>query len=227
MEETMNREALERPFPDALIRTRQGPFGRSLAYVEGAEFIKRLNESFEGHWSFEILAHHVRDTEVIVVGKLAADGVTKTAFGSSSITISRDGEVVSIGDDLKSAATDALKKCSTLLGLGLHLYSAATSNGADRGNGRSNGDHSNGGNGHSQNGGRKQGANGATNGNRLTQRQLSAIWGMGRSLGLSADQIRARSSEVFGVYPEHLSRTDASAFITELGAGLNGSGNGA
>lgn len=26
------------------------------------------------------------------------------------------------GDDLKAAATDALKKCATLLGVGLHLY---------------------------------------------------------------------------------------------------------
>jgi hypothetical protein len=223
----MNREALERPFSEALIRTRRGAFGQTLSYVEGAEFIKRLNESFDGHWSFEIIAHHVRDTEVIVVGKLTADDVTKTAFGASSITISRDGEVVSVGDDLKAAATDALKKCSTLLGLGLHLYCAdqPSSHRAPRnGNGRAAGS-----NGRSENGDRNQSANGTSNGNRLTQRQLSAIWGMGRSLGLSADQIRDRSTELFGVHPEHLSRADASALITELGAGLGqpSFGNGA
>jgi len=210
----MNREELERPFDRSLLKSRRGPFGQQLSYVEGAEFVRRLNSAFEGRWSFEILAHHVRDTEVIVVGKLTADGVTKTAFGSSSITINRDGEVVSVGDDLKAAATDALKKCSTLLGLGLHLYqSDAQSAAATRSNGSN-------GNGRKSNG--NQRTSGPSNGNRLTQRQLSAIWSMGRSLGLSADQIRERATTVYGVMPEHLSKSDASSFITELGEGLSG-----
>ena len=45
---------------------------------------------------------------------------------------------------------------------------------------------------------------------------------MGRSLGLSADQIRERTAEIYGVQPEHLSKADASSFITELGEGLSG-----
>ena len=44
--------------------------------------------------------------------------------GSHKITKSkRDGEAVNIGYDLKSAASDCLKKCSTHLGVALHLYS--------------------------------------------------------------------------------------------------------
>ena len=34
----------------------------------------------------------------------------------------KTGKPVSIGDDLKAAATDALKKGASLLGVGLHLY---------------------------------------------------------------------------------------------------------
>jgi hypothetical protein len=219
----MNREALERPFDRSLIKTRRGAFGQQLSYVEGVEFVRRLNEAFEGRWSFAIVNHIIRDTEVIVLGMLTTDGVSKTAFGSSSITVSRDGEVVSVGDDLKAAATDALKKCSTLLGVGLHLY------GADR---HADDQRPSGGTSRQRNGGKHNGSrdrsasgtstngNGATNGNRLTQKQLSCIWGMARSLGLSADQIRERTSKVFGVHPEHLSKIDASAFITELGEGL-------
>jgi hypothetical protein len=46
---------------------------------------------------------------------------------SSQITRKKDsGEVISLGDDLKAAATDALKKAATLLGVGLHLYSEET-----------------------------------------------------------------------------------------------------
>ena len=40
----------------------------------------------------------------------------------SEITKDDAGKIVSLGDDLKAAATDALKKCATLFGVGLHLY---------------------------------------------------------------------------------------------------------
>jgi hypothetical protein len=33
-----------------------------------------------------------------------------------------DNVIISLGDDLKAAATDCLKKCATLFGVGLHLY---------------------------------------------------------------------------------------------------------
>ena len=212
----MNREQLERPFDRSLIKTRKGTFGQQLAYVEGVEFIRRLNEALDGQWTFEIVEHQVRETEVVVLGKLTAGDVTKMAFGGSSITVSREGEVISIADDLKAAATDALKKAASLLGVGLHLYSsdrptetsAGNSAPKDKPNGNGNG--------------RRRGTAGTSNGNRLTQRQLSAIWSMGRSLGLSADQIRERTTEVYGVQPEHLSKSDASSFISELGGGLSG-----
>jgi len=111
MEETMNKEILTRPFPPELVRHRPGQNGRQLAYVETHAVIARLNEGCES-WSFEVLEHQVLDTEVIVLGRLTADGVIKCAFGGSAITIDKNGEVVSIADDLKSAASDALKKAS-------------------------------------------------------------------------------------------------------------------
>jgi hypothetical protein len=216
----MNREILARPFPEALIRSRKGPFNQTFSYVEGAEYIRRLNDAFESEWSFEIVQHHIRDTEVLVIGQLTAAGVTKMAFGGSSITVSREGEVVSIADDLKAAATDALKKAASLLGVGLHLYISEPEikpsihapqpkpDGKGNGNGRKNGD-------------REKCANGTVVRDRLTQKQLSAIWGMARSLGLSADAVRQRSVQAFGVIPEQLSRADASALIGELGEALS------
>ena len=119
----MNRELLERPFEAALIKTRKGAFGQQLSYVEGAEYVRRLNCSFDGRWSFEIVDHQVGKNHVVVVGKLTAGEIVKMAFGGSSITTNNQtGEAVSIADDLKSAATDALKKSASLLGIGLHLY---------------------------------------------------------------------------------------------------------
>jgi hypothetical protein len=118
----MKRELLERPFTPAQIRQRKGRNGM-LDYVEGHTVIQRLNEALEGEWSFEIMHHEVREEEVLVVGKLSAGAIVKMAFGGSQVTREREsGSVVSLGDDLKAAATDALKKCSTFLGVGLHLY---------------------------------------------------------------------------------------------------------
>ena len=118
----MKRELLEKPFTPVQIRQRKGRNGM-LDYVEGHTVIQRLNEALEGEWSFEIVHHEVREEEVLVVGKLSAGAVVKMAFGGSQVTREREsGSVVSLGDDLKAAATDSLKKCATFLGVGLHLY---------------------------------------------------------------------------------------------------------
>src|SRR5713101_4810555 len=118
----MNRELLERPFAPAQIRQRKGRNGL-LDYVEGHSVIQRLNEALEGQWSFEIVHHEIREEEVLVIGRLTAEGITKMAFGGSQVTREREsGQLVSLGDDLKAAATDSMKKCSTFLGVGLHLY---------------------------------------------------------------------------------------------------------
>jgi hypothetical protein len=91
--------------------------------VEGHSVIQRLNEALEGAWSFEIVHHEVREDEGLVLAKLSAEGLVKMNFGVSQVTRERDsGAGVSLGDDFKAAATDALKKCATFPCVGLHLY---------------------------------------------------------------------------------------------------------
>jgi len=202
----MNRELLENPFPEHLIRSRPGSHGKALSYVEGHEYVQRLNDAFDADWSFEIVEHRILDGEVVVLGRLIADGVQKAAFGGTQIKRNRDtGEPVSLADDLKAAATDALKKACSLLGIGLHLYrseEAAPQPTPARPA--------------PENGGRRP-----VNGERLTQRQLSAIWSMGRNLGLSADEIRSRSLEAFAANPEQLSKAEASSLISEFAQELD------
>jgi hypothetical protein len=118
----MNRQLLEHPFDPAQIKQRKGRNG-VLDYVEGHTVIARLNAALDGAWSFEVVAHEVRDHEVLVLGKLTAAGIVKMQFGASQVTRDRETKaLISLGDDLKAAATDALKKCATFLGVGLHLY---------------------------------------------------------------------------------------------------------
>ena len=207
----MKREILEKPFDSNLIKTRRGSGGKSLSYVEGTHYITRLNDAFDGKWSFEIVEHEVKGREMLVLGKLSAGEVVKMAFGGSVITMSREtGEIVSQSGDLKAAATDALKKACSLLGIGLHLYSSCRTT--------------------EQKPSTRQEPPAASTDSeegkqpRLTQRQLSAIWGMGRSLGLTGEQIREKCLEMFAVNPEFMSKTDASAFIGELDQQLKQAG---
>lgn len=118
MEQTI-REVLEREFEPNLIKKRKGRGGLVLDYLETATVIRRLNEAFGSDWSFKILEHGV-DSEakaVWVLGELTAFGLTKQQFGAKDIY-----EKSTLGDNLKSAASDCLKKCATLFGVGLHLY---------------------------------------------------------------------------------------------------------
>jgi hypothetical protein len=116
--------------------------------------IQRLNECFDVEWIFDIQEHRVYDGEIVVLGKLAAQRLSKSEFGKSRITRSKkDNAISSLGDDLKAAATDCLKKCATLFGVGLHLYfdtpSASNGNGSDHSHdvARGDGQHSVGSNG--------------------------------------------------------------------------------
>ena len=103
--------------------------GVELTYVTGEQVTRRLNEVLGvGGWSFRILRHDVNAEadEAWALGEIVAeiDGkcVTRQQFGSQKIKRSRStGKPLDLGFDLKGAATDAMKKCASLLGVGLYL----------------------------------------------------------------------------------------------------------
>jgi hypothetical protein len=219
----MNREILEKPFAPEQIKRRQGTNGDVLDYIEGCTVIQRLNECFDAEWIFEIQEHRVYDDEVVVLGKLTAQGVAKSQFGKSRITrAKKDNSIISLGDDLKAAATDCLKKCATLFGVGLHLYFDAPQtgvNGNGNGNRQANGSsHGNGNGEHRSNGSNEAEGIGSENG-RLTARQLSAIFAMAKARGWSNKQVRDFSQEMFGKLPDFLNKKEASAVIQHLQGG--------
>jgi hypothetical protein len=217
----MNREILEKPFMPEQIKRRQGTNGDVLNYIEGCAVIQRLNECFDAEWIFEIQEHRVYDDEVVVLGKLTAQGVAKSQFGKSRITrAKRDNSIISLGDDLKAAATDCLKKCATLFGVGLHLYFDVPATGAN-GNGHANGNGNGNGNGHAGNGHSEASGpegNGAPVG-RLTAKQLSAIFSLAKAKGWSNKQVRDFSQEMFAKLPDFLNKTEASAVIRHMQGG--------
>lgn len=116
----MDTQILEQEFDQKQIKQRKGPGGKVLDYVESYNVIRRLNQAFDYLWSFDIDSYDMKDDEVIVLGKLTAEGITKTQFGSKKILNSKNNN--SLGNDLKAAGSDCLKKCATLFGIALHLY---------------------------------------------------------------------------------------------------------
>ena len=103
--------------------------GVRLTYVTGEQVVSRLNDVLgPGGWSFNIMHQeiHAEADEAWCLGKLTADidgqRVEREQFGSQKLKRSRStGAPLDIGFDLKGAATDALKKCATLIGVGLYL----------------------------------------------------------------------------------------------------------
>jgi hypothetical protein len=235
----MNREILEQPFGPEQIKQREGNFGKTLDYIEGHAVIQRLNDAFDADWSFTIVKHDIlKETdEVIVQGELKAGNVVKTQFGSSRITRAKEtGDIISLADDLKAAATDALKKAATLLGVGLHLYrndrpqaghrqqgsqhNASSRNNGSNGNGNSfsaggNRKGGNGGNGSSPY--RGNGGNGNGNGNgRLTSNQYKYMMRLNEEQGRSKADLDQQCLTMFGAASEYLSKNDASSVIKQL-----------
>ena len=197
----MNKQVLTAPFAPSQIKQRPGQHGKTLSYVDVAAVIGRLNEGCDS-WSFEIVEHHIHADEVVVLGKLTVDGMVKMAFGGSRITIDSNGQIVAIADDAKSAASDAIKKAASLLGVGLELYGGSTQTPIER---------------------RHQASGLANPANRITTRQMAALHGAARRLGLSKDHLADVLMKTAGkVDITQLSKCEASAIISELSGTIGG-----
>jgi hypothetical protein len=213
----MNRALLEQPFEPSQIKQREGRKGQLLDYVEGHAVIQRLNDAFEGHWSFEVVSHAILEEsdEIVVLGKLAADGVVKMQFGSSQLTRDRGTKtLVSLADDLKAATTDALKKCATLLGVGLHLYAEKAGREGRRGQGlpqsatpasKPTGD-----------GKAGEPPAASAQGKRLDHAQHAAILKLAKQKGWSQVELNQEAVARYGVPVPSLSAHDAARFIRAL-----------
>tara|TARA_R110000868_G_scaffold1759_1_gene14083 strand:+ start:1225 stop:1884 length:660 start_codon:yes stop_codon:yes gene_type:complete len=122
--------------PAKYIMTRPAKGGGSWEYVSGGYVKKALNLMFGWNWNFEIISKEVIDDEAIVHGRLTvtSNGITiyKEQFGNKDVIYRKQSDAekakglakvpLSRGNDLKSAATDCLKKCASELGIAADLY---------------------------------------------------------------------------------------------------------
>ncbi|HHT9126716.1 MAG TPA: Rad52/Rad22 family DNA repair protein [Candidatus Brocadiia bacterium] len=198
-----DRKLLEAPFEPSQVRQRKGAFGDVLDYVEGHTVIRKLNDAFDGKWSFEVIDHKILDEEAVVLARLKVDGISKMQFGSSKITRSKeDNAQVSIGDDLKAATTDALKKAATHFGVGLHLYEEKNAVEFPFGDNSASEE--------------KDEPEDNHKPQRLTNKQLAFIYSIAKEKGISQKDLEQRILDVFKKRPEYLTKQEASEVIKKL-----------
>lgn len=111
--------------PLKMVDIREGRGGKTFYYVRHQYITEKLNQLCRFDWDFEVLRERMDEDCVTVLGQLtlrvAGCIIRKSQYGSSDVKRSRDGKPLSIGDDFKAAASDSLKKCASLVGLGLDL----------------------------------------------------------------------------------------------------------
>ena len=125
---------LSEPFPVEVERQlRKG--GASLTYIPVSEVITRLNKVLGvDMWSYRIvdcrrdaldpdfIVAHVELTATFVPTDSAPTiTVTRAGIGGQKIKRTKQGEIVDLGDEMKGAVSDALKKAAQHLGVGLYL----------------------------------------------------------------------------------------------------------
>ena len=103
-------------------------------YVTGVYVKKVLNLMFGWDWSFEVVEHKfdLQVGQAYVLGKLTVRSqgkeIVKMQFGRVDIKFKKQQDQngnrlpLDIGNDLKAATTDALKKCASELGVASDVY---------------------------------------------------------------------------------------------------------
>ncbi len=123
--------------PKHQIKKRKAKGGGTWDYINGAYCIKMLNMVFAFNWDFNIVDKQF-DLDIgqcFVLGRLTVrvgdTVINKEQFGRSDIKFRTAWEnnqkvttkqPLDIGNDLKAASTDAMKKCATQLGFFSDVY---------------------------------------------------------------------------------------------------------
>jgi len=122
--------------PAKFVHKRPAKGGGEWEYVTGGYVKKCLNLMFGWDWDFEIVDEQVIDGEAIVKGRLTCRSngrtIVKMQYGNKDIIYKKQTDddkrngvpriPLSRGNDLKAAATDALKKCAAEIGIAADIY---------------------------------------------------------------------------------------------------------
>ena len=115
--------------PKQYVHQRPAKGGGKWDYITGGNVKKCLNLMFGWNWDFEIIDEKIliEAGEVVVKGRLTCrsngNTIVKMQYGNKDIMFKRGTQTpLSVGNDMKAAATDALKKCASEIGIAADIY---------------------------------------------------------------------------------------------------------
>ena len=125
---TTQQERLSAKFDESVHRSMLKG-GTRLTYIPVAAVIQRLNEVLGvDAWSLKIVSVYRDATDpdfivaqIMLTAEFEREVVTRDAVGGQRIKRTRDGGIIDLGDEMKGAVSDALKKAAQTLGVGLYL----------------------------------------------------------------------------------------------------------
>lgn len=97
-------------------------------YISEAAITARLDE-VDPAWTFEIQQLSVRARQGVCAGRMTVKGVTRENVGMQPVEYLKDKQTkeetdIEAGEPEKGAATDAIKRCARLFGVGRYLLNA-------------------------------------------------------------------------------------------------------
>ncbi len=130
----MKEELVERLYKPFELREREGLGGMKFKYVPSDSIIDRMNKTFEGCWSTEVMFQDRQDDFVVVrvrvnvYDKDSEKQFFHDGYGSSTImryaSGNKSGQIIDLGNAYKSAESKAIKNACTRWGVGLYLEEA-------------------------------------------------------------------------------------------------------
>jgi hypothetical protein len=108
---------LKEPFPP-----NAHEFLKGLVYL-AEEWVTARIEQVDPSWEFHIDEVGLRGDQVYTRARLTICGVSRSNIGEQSITVSKETSK-EFGEPEKGSATDALKRCARLFGIGRYLLNA-------------------------------------------------------------------------------------------------------
>ena len=119
--------------PRYKIKKRKGKAGLTFDYVDIGYVLEQLNILTGHRWDFDIewqlgIPEAIELKQFIVRGRLTLKGsngevVSKVNYGKSDIAEKTKGGFLDFGNDMKAAVSDCVKKCSSMFGIALDVYS--------------------------------------------------------------------------------------------------------
>jgi len=129
-------EELERPFK---LKARKGVGNKIFKYVPSEDIVDRMNKTFIGNWSTEVINSEVIEDSVLVCVRVYVtdninnkvyyhDGYASHPLARYTSGINKD-KIIDVGNSYRSAVSKAIKTACTRWGVGLYLEESEASSG--------------------------------------------------------------------------------------------------